>query len=81
MSTASKNSSSAPKRLLHELRSYEEEPNPALQRLGPVNDDELLEWSAIMKGVAGTAYEGLHSRILLAPPMGQQGIVELTEAS
>lgn len=46
------------KRLLHELRSYEQEPSEALLHLGPVNDDELMHWSAVMKGVSGTAYEG-----------------------
>jgi len=46
------------KRLLHELQSYEQEPSDALLELGPVNDDELLHWAAIMKGVEGTAYEG-----------------------
>ena len=46
------------KRLLHELQSYEQEPSDALLRLGPVHDDELLRWSAVMKGVHGTAYEG-----------------------
>lgn len=46
------------KRLLHELQSYKQEPSDALLELGPVNDDELLHWAAIMKGVEGTAYEG-----------------------
>lgn len=46
------------KRLLHELRSYEQDPSEALLHLGPVDDDELLHWTAVMKGVTGTAYEG-----------------------
>ncbi|KAF1999950.1 UBC-like protein [Amniculicola lignicola CBS 123094] len=46
------------KRLLHELQKYQSDPNDALLELGPVNDDELLEWRAVMQGVPGTAYEG-----------------------
>lgn len=49
----------AAKRLIQELRSYEREPNDALSHLGPVSDDELMHWTAIMKGPSGTAYEGL----------------------
>ncbi|TKA74753.1 hypothetical protein B0A49_02256 [Cryomyces minteri] len=46
------------KRLLQELQAYEQEPNDALLQLGPVSDDELMHWTAVMKGVEGTAYEG-----------------------
>ena len=46
------------KRLLQELQDYQSDPNPFLLRLGPVNDDELTKWEAVMKGVDGTAYEG-----------------------
>ncbi|KAL9053681.1 MAG: hypothetical protein Q9162_004632 [Coniocarpon cinnabarinum] len=53
-----KTNQSAQKRLLQEVRAIQDEPNPALQFLGPVNDDNLFEWRATMKGVAGTAYEG-----------------------
>jgi len=49
---------STTKRLLHELQSYEQEPSEALLQLGPVSDNELLHWTAVMKGVQGTAYEG-----------------------
>ncbi|KAF2104432.1 ubiquitin-conjugating enzyme [Rhizodiscina lignyota] len=45
-------------RLLKELQQYQQEPNDALLSLGPVSDDELMHWSAVMKGVQGTAYEG-----------------------
>ncbi len=61
MSTSSRSSQStqsATKRLLHELHSYEDDPNPALLRLGPVSDGELFQWEAVMKGVKGSAYEG-----------------------
>jgi hypothetical protein len=47
------------KRLLTELQNYQSDPNEALDRLGPVNDDELTHWNAVMRGVPGTAYEGL----------------------
>ena len=46
------------KRLLTELQTYQSDPNEALLELGPVNDDELMSWRAVMKGVPGTAYEG-----------------------
>ena len=53
-------SQSTTKRLLHELQSYEQDPSDALLSLGPVHDDELLHWTAVLKGVEGTAYEGAH---------------------
>jgi peroxin-4 len=46
------------KRLLTELQKYQSDPNEALLELGPVNDDELMHWQAVMVGVPGTAYEG-----------------------
>lgn len=46
------------KRLIQEIRSYEEQPEDALLRLGPVSEDDLMHWSAVLKGVVGTAYEG-----------------------
>jgi len=49
---------SAAKRLLHELATYREEGNPALLELGPTSEHELTRWSAVMKGPAGSAYEG-----------------------
>ncbi|KAI4721078.1 putative ubiquitin-conjugating enzyme [Aureobasidium sp. EXF-10727] len=45
------------KRLLHELRSYEKDPSDALLHLGPINDQELTHWTAVLKGVQGTAYQ------------------------
>lgn len=47
------------KRLLHELQSYESEPSEALLHLGPVEDNELTHWRAVLRGVSGTAYEGM----------------------
>lgn len=52
------NAQSASKRLLQELKSYQEEPNPALLSLGPDSDDDLFRWTAQMKGHTSTAYEG-----------------------
>jgi peroxin-4 len=46
------------KRLLTELQTYQSDPNDALLELGPVSDDELMHWRAVMVGVQGTAYEG-----------------------
>jgi hypothetical protein len=51
-------SRNASKRLIKELQNYQNEPNEALLELGPVDDDELFHWTALMKGVEGTAYEG-----------------------
>ncbi|KZF23666.1 putative ubiquitin-conjugating enzyme [Xylona heveae TC161] len=48
----------AAKRLLQELKFYSQDPNDALISLGPVSDDQLFHWEAVMKGVNGTAYEG-----------------------
>jgi hypothetical protein len=55
---ASSKSQSPTKRLLQELQAYHSDPNDALVQLGPVSDDELMHWTAVMKGVQGTAYEG-----------------------
>jgi len=52
------------KRLLHELQSYEQDPSDALLHLRPVSDDELLHWTAVLKGVDGTAYEGTTTNLL-----------------
>jgi peroxin-4 len=60
MATSSRNQSPV-KRLLNELQSYNNEPNDVLDQLGPVSDDELMHWTAVMTGVPGTAYEGKYS--------------------
>lgn len=52
------------KRLLHELRSYEKDPSDALLHFGPINDEELTHWTAILKGVTGTAYQSNTSTLL-----------------
>ena len=48
------------KRLLTELQTYQSDPNDALLELGPIDDDDLLHWRAVMRGVEGTAYEGAY---------------------
>lgn len=46
------------KRLLTELQSYQKDPNAELLDLGPA-DEDVMHWRAVMKGVEGTAYEGM----------------------
>ncbi|KAF1815327.1 UBC-like protein [Eremomyces bilateralis CBS 781.70] len=54
---ASGRSATPTKRLLNELQSYQNDPNESLVQLGPVSDDKLTHWTAVMRGVEGTAYE------------------------
>ncbi|KAH9877900.1 hypothetical protein J1614_003117 [Plenodomus biglobosus] len=56
MAGSSRNASPT-KRLMTELQTYQSDPNDALLELGP-QDDDVMHWRAVMKGVAGTAYEG-----------------------
>lgn len=58
MSSSSTRNATPTKRLLTELQAYQSDPNDALLELGPADDDELMVWRAVMKGVDGTAYEG-----------------------
>ncbi len=60
---SSSRTQSPTKRLMNELSSLQTEPNEACARLGPVADDELLHWQAVMRGVAGTAYEGISATV------------------
>ena len=53
------------KRLLHELQLYSAEPNEALLHLGPVSDEQILHWEAVLKGVNGSGYGGGSSRSIL----------------
>jgi ubiquitin-protein ligase len=48
----------ATKRILKELDQYCKEPSPAVTRLEPVSEDDLLQLTATLKGPEGTAYEG-----------------------
>lgn len=47
-------------RLVRELKDYAKSPNEALLHLGPVNDENMLQWEAVLKGVNGSPYEGMH---------------------
>jgi peroxin-4 len=51
-------SSNTTQRLIRELKDYSKSPNEALLHLGPVDDEDLLRWEAVLKGVNGTPYEG-----------------------
>ena len=48
----------ATKRLMTELQTYQRDPNEELLDLGPA-DEDVMHWRAVMKGVEGTAYEGI----------------------
>jgi len=50
----------ATKRLMTELQTYQKDPNEELLDLGPA-DEDVMHWRAVMKGVEGTAYEGMSS--------------------
>jgi peroxin-4 len=52
-------STNTAQRLLRELKDYAKSPNEALLHLGPVDDEDLLRWEAVLKGVNGTPYEGM----------------------
>jgi peroxin-4 len=52
------------KRLMTELQAYQSDPNDALLDLGPA-DEDVMHWRAVMKGVAGTAYQGTPARLSL----------------
>lgn len=54
------------KRLAHELRAYSKNPQEEyIERLGPVSDENMTEWEAVMKGVPNSPYEGRQARLLL----------------
>lgn len=67
-------SSQTTHRLLRELKDYTNSPNEALLHLGPVDEDDLLHWEAVLKGVPGTPYESMppspspHSSLLYNTP-------------
>ncbi len=60
-------STNTTQRLLRELKDYAKSPNEALLHLGPVDDEDLLRWEAVLKGVNGTPYEG--TRLHLGNPV------------
>ncbi|KAI1128408.1 ubiquitin-conjugating enzyme [Nemania abortiva] len=54
-------SRSAAKRLVREMKTWEEEKatETGIERLGPVNEDELLRWEAVINGRGiGGGYDG-----------------------
>lgn len=60
MAGSSRNASPI-KRLMTELQTYQSNKNEVLYDLGPT-DEDVMQWRAVMKGVPGTAYEGMHAR-------------------
>jgi peroxin-4 len=46
-------------RLLRELKDYTKSPNESLLHLGPIDEEDLLRWEAVLKGVNGSPYEGM----------------------
>jgi len=69
---ASKSQTST-KRLLKELSNHEREPSDALLHLSPISDDDLTRWTAVMKGVPGTAYEGKRKQNPIAVERKKEG--------
>lgn len=57
-------SSQTSQRLLRELKDYSKNPNEALLHLGPVDEEDLLRWEAVLKGVPGSPYEGSYPLLL-----------------
>lgn len=48
----------AAKRVIKELDAYRRDPSPAVARLQPVRDEDVLQLEATLIGPSGTAYEG-----------------------
>ncbi|OQN99923.1 hypothetical protein B0A48_14128 [Cryoendolithus antarcticus] len=48
----------ATKRVVKELDQYQKDPGPAVERLEPTSEDDVLNLTAILRGPDGTAYEG-----------------------
>lgn len=61
-----KMSTATTQRLLRELKDYSKSPNEALLHLGPVDEENLLNWEAVLKGVNGTPYEGILYPVLFS---------------
>jgi len=56
--STSGSSSTAARRLIHELKQYESSENTNVASLGPISDTDLLHWEAVLLGPPGTPYEG-----------------------
>ncbi|KAJ6115941.1 Ubiquitin-conjugating enzyme E2 pex4 [Penicillium sp. IBT 18751x] len=78
-------SSQTTQRLLRELKDYAKSPNEVLLHLGPVDEEDLLRWEAVLKGVNGSPYEGglWHLRIVIPPnyPLAPPTITFTTKIS
>ena len=48
--TTKSSPASALKRLTHEIQDLQETPNEAVLHLGPISDDDLFQWEAVLKG-------------------------------
>lgn len=59
---------STTQRLLRELKDYTNSPNEALLHLGPIDEDDLFNWEAVLKGVKGTPYEGSSCHLISLSP-------------
>jgi hypothetical protein len=58
-STMAAPSGQTTQRLLRELKDYTKSPNESLLHLGPIDEEDLLRWEAVLKGVNGSPYEGM----------------------
>ena len=56
----------AAKRLIKELEAYNRDPSPAIAELYPLEDDNLFELRAVLRGPQGTGYQGLSFHLPLA---------------
>jgi len=50
--------SNTTRRLIKEISSYKNDPNPALTYLAPADESNLLHFRAGLRGIVGTPYEG-----------------------
>jgi peroxin-4 len=54
------------RRLMKELKEFQNEPIPELEDLSPENEDDILVWKVIINGESDTPYEGIcNARILI----------------
>ncbi|CAI2168423.1 18073_t:CDS:2 [Funneliformis geosporum] len=59
---------SVARRLLKELKDYQNEPNPDLTELSPISDENILIWNAVLRGETDTPYEGGHWSLRIEVP-------------
>lgn len=53
---------SVSRRLLKELHDFQRDPSahPDILELRPIDDEDLLNWRALMRGAKDTPYEGIY---------------------